>query len=234
MIKNTKLQIVSNRATWLRRAPTNRRECKGVKVGNEGSSSGIVDHPTKIGIYKIPVRLIKQPVQSDRGDQDVRYRLIPPTCSGVTASHQPPETPRRGSDDCNSGRLDAGVVLRLHDGSKVLRSPPWDLHSCKAADEIAFSLSLSLSLSGLLMLRLRELPVGSRLVGLYWPTSARFMRLLCPANAVIMSSPALFPPASRLYFHLLIFVLTSDRFVPRTIPISAAPRYGNSRRSLNS
>lgn len=84
------------------------------------------------------------------------------------------------------------------------------------------------------MLRLRELPVGSQLVGLYWPTSARFMRLSCPANAVIMSSPALFPPASRLYFHLLIFVLTSDRFVPRTKPISVAPRYGNSRRSLNS
>ena len=38
------------------------------------------------------------------------------------------------------------MVLRLHDGSKVLRSPPWDLHGCKAADEIAFSLSLSLSL----------------------------------------------------------------------------------------
>ena len=77
------------------------------------------------------------------------------------------------------------------------------------------------------MLRLRELPVGSRLVGLYWPTSARFMRLLCPANAVIMSSPVLFPPSSLFYFHLLIFVLTS--FVPRTkLIIPAAARYENS------
>ena len=80
------------KATWVRRAPTNRRERKGVKVGTR-EAQVVSPSPTKIGIYKIPVRLIKQPVQSDRGDQDVRYRLIPPTCSGVTASHQPRKLP---------------------------------------------------------------------------------------------------------------------------------------------
>lgn len=135
-----------------------------------------------------------------------RYHL---RVSEATASHQPPETPRRGSsDDCNSGRLDAGVVLRLHDGSKVLRSPPWDLHGCKAADEIAF-FSLSLSLLGLLMLRLRELPVGSRLVGLYWPTSGRIYASFMPGErgnnefARFISTSV-----ASSHFHLLIFVLT--------------------------
>lgn len=85
----------------------------------------------KIGIYKTPVRPIKQrPIPS--GDRDGSRQ----TCSVKTASRQLTGNWCTAEDDCNSGRLDAGAVLCLHDGSKVLRSLPWDLHGCKAADEI--------------------------------------------------------------------------------------------------
>lgn len=106
-----------------------------------------------------------------------------------TASHQLTGNWCTAGDDCNSVRLDAGAVLRLHDGSKVLRSPPWDLHGCKAADEIPVRASA-------------ELPMLSPRTasGLYWPRLTDLCVLYAPGTRVIMV---------RVYFdhRLLLFDL---------------------------
>lgn len=110
-------------------------------------------------------------------------------CSMETASHQLTGNWCTAGDDRNSVRLDAGAVLRLHDGSKVLRSLPWDLHGCKAADEIPVRASV-------------ELPMLSPRTasGLYWPRLTDLCVLYAPGTRVIMV---------RVYFdhRLLLFDL---------------------------
>lgn len=96
---------------------------------HEGKGRRSSEESEKIGIYKTPVRPIKQrPIPS--GDRDGSRR----TCSVKTASRQ--ETGAQPATTATPEDWTRRRFLRLHDGSKVLRSSPWNLHGCKAADEI--------------------------------------------------------------------------------------------------